>query len=304
MLYVQRAGRKVFAMDYNFYLNRYDSSDQSKYSYHITIGGITGIAYFQEPWSLLWCTRADGTLLSYTFNREDQVTAWARHNLGGNGVVESIAVIPAPDGLRDELWMIVNRTIGGVTTRYIEYMAKPFEGPQGGNPGDAQSSAWYLDCAAQVVSPPIRGATTTTVVLPTNPATGQAYLAGLTVGIFADGGKQPQQIVPPSGQLTNSGAFTTVTVGLPYQGNLVPVRPEGGADTGTAQGKLKQGANLVLRLMDAQGGQVGQLTNTPAGVYVDPLGATTIAQNTAPAGLPRKRRAARLHPLQRDHHCT
>src|SRR5262249_37196318 len=32
VLYVQRAGRKVFAMDYNFYLNRYDSTDQSKFA--------------------------------------------------------------------------------------------------------------------------------------------------------------------------------------------------------------------------------------------------------------------------------
>lgn len=284
VLYVQRSGRKVFAMDYNFYLNRYDSTDQTKYSYHITIGGITGVAYQQEPWSLLWATRADGTLLSYTFNREDQVTAWARHNLGGNGKVESIAVIPAPDGLRDELWMIVNRTINGVTCRYVEYMVKQYEGPQAGYAGDAQSSAWYLDSAVQSVSPPPGGATTTTVILPTNPATGLPYLVGMTVGIFADGGKQPQQIVPPSGQLTIAGAFTTVTVGLPYQGNLVPVRPEGGADTGTAQGKVKEGSILVLRLVDAQGGQVGQLTNTPAGLYQDPLGLTTIPQNTAPAG--------------------
>src|SRR6202000_2260320 len=42
VLYVQRAGRKVFAMDYNFYLNRYDSTDQSKFAYHISVGGITG----------------------------------------------------------------------------------------------------------------------------------------------------------------------------------------------------------------------------------------------------------------------
>jgi hypothetical protein len=277
VLYVQRAGRKLFASDYNFYLNRYDSTDQSKFSYHITIGGITSIAAQQEPWCVIWATRADGTLLSYTFNREDNVTAWARHNLGGNGLVESIAVIPAPDGLRDELWMIVNRTINGVTARYVEYMSKHYEGPQAGYAGDPQASAWYLDCAAQSVATPPAGATTTTVILPTNPATGQPYLAGMTVGIFADGGKQPQQVVPPSGSLTIQGAFTTVTVGLPYQGNLVPMRPEGGADSGTAQGKLKQGQTLVLRLIDAQGGVVGQLSNINATtqLYQDPLGLTT-----------------------------
>src|SRR5271170_4989865 len=176
VLYVQRAGRKVLAADYNLFLDRYDSTDQSKFSYHITIGGITSIAYQQEPFSILWATRADGTLLSYTFNREDNVTAWARHNLVGNGIVESISSIASPDGSRDELWMIVNRTINGVTCRYVEYMVKHFEGPQAGYPGDAQSSAWYLDCAEQSIAAPPTGATTTTVTLSTNPATCQPYL--------------------------------------------------------------------------------------------------------------------------------
>ena len=271
VIYVQRAGRKIFVMDYNFYLNRYDSTDQSKYSYHITIGGVVAIAYQQEPWSVLWAARADGTLLSYTYNREDQVTAWARHNLGGSGIVESIASIPSPDALRDELWLIVRRTINGATARYVEYMTKGFEGPQGGNVGDTQASAWYLDCAAQSVAAPPPGATSTTV-------TGLTYLTGQTVGILADGGVQPQQVVPGSGILTLGSAFTTVTVGLPYQGNLVPMRPEGGADVGTSQGKLKQGATLVLRLVDAAGGTVSQLSNQtrPANVYQDPLALTSI----------------------------
>lgn len=282
VLYAQRAGRKVFAMDYNFYLNRYDSTDQSKFAYHITIGGITGLAYMQEPWSILWATRADGTLLSYTFNREDNVTGWCRQNLGGHssfgpyGAVESICVIPAPDGLRDELWMIVNRTVNGQIVRTVEYMVKHYEGPQAGYAGDAQSSVWYLDCASQSVATPPAGATSTTV-------TGLQYLQGETVGILADGGKQPQQVVPASGTLTIAGAFTTVTVGLPYQGNIVPMRPEGGADVGTAQGKPKQGANLVVRLVDSLGGVVGQLSNINAQtqLYQDPLGIPVISlQNT------------------------
>jgi hypothetical protein len=270
VVYVQRAGRKIFAMDYNFYLNRYDSTDQSKFAYHITIGGLTSIAFMQEPWSILWGTRADGTLLSYTFNREDNVTAWNRQNLGGvsafggYGAVESLAVIPAPDGLRDELWMIVNRIVNGQTVRTVEYMVKHYEGPQAGYPGDTQSSCWYLDCAASVTQ-----SGTTQISIP--------WLVGQTIGILADGGVQPQQVVPANGIVTLAGTFTTVTAGLPYQGNLVPMRPEGGADVGTAQGKLKQGANLVIRLVDSAGGIIGQLSNQNATtqLYQDPLGLPT-----------------------------
>lgn len=268
VLYVQRAGRKVFAMDYNFYLNRYDSTDQSKFAYHITAGGLTSIAYMQEPWSVLWATRADGTLLSYTFNREDNVTAWCRHTIGGGGIVESVAVIPAPDSLRDELWLIIRRVINGQTVRSVEYMTKGFEGPRAGQMGDAQASAWYVDCGGSITQ-----AGTTQVSAP--------WLIGATVSILADGGVQPQQVVPPSGIIplqAPAGGFTTVTVGLPYQGNLVPMRPEGGADVGTAQGKKKQGANLVLRLIDSSGGTVGQLSNINPTTqqYQDPLGVTSL----------------------------
>lgn len=268
VLYVQRSGRRVFAMDFNFYLNRYDSTDQTKYSHHITTGGITAVAYQQEPWSVLWGVRADGTLLSYTYNREDNVTGWTRHNLGGNGIVESIACIPAPDGLRDELWMIVRRTINGATVRSVEYLTKPYEGPRAGYAGDAQSSCWYLDAAAQLNQVPAPGATTTTI-------TGLQYLQGETVGILADGGVQARQVVPASGTITITGAYSVVTVGLPYQCNIVPMRPEGGADFGTAQAKQKTGKIGHIRLVDSGGGIIGQLTSSP-----NPLGLTNITLPT------------------------
>jgi len=352
VLYVQRAGRKVFAMDYNFYLNRYDSTDQSKFAYHITIGGLTSIAFQQEPWSVLWGTRADGTLLSYTFNREDNVTAWNRHNLGNAGIVESISVNPAPDGLRDEIWMIVNRTVNGTVIRTVEYMVKHYEGPQAGYAGDAQSSCWYVDCGVQFLNTPtasitnvqvffalhngqmnlfasntavagqsitvsgvnytgtfnpngnwvVASATSSEIIVSTpgslggsfaylsggtvtvsTPSTGTTTIAGLpavmynqTVAILADGGVQPQMIVSATGSITIPGTFNLVTIGFPYQGNIVPMRPEGGADIGTAQGKKKQGTNLVLRLVDSGGGQVGQLSNQNAitQLYQDPLGLT------------------------------
>jgi hypothetical protein len=355
VLYVQRAGRKVFAMDYNFYLNRYDSTDQSKFAYHITIGGITSIAFQQEPWSILWGTRADGTLLSYTFNREDNVTAWNRHNMGNAGIVESISVTPAPDGLRDEVWMIVNRTVNGQVIRTVEYMVKHYEGPQAGYAGDSQSSCWYVDCGVQYVAPATSNitnvtalfghqTTTITVTVPNTAVAGQAitiagvvssgtlnvngnftvasasatqiiislsgfgggsfaYLSGgtvnvsspssgttsisglpavmynQTVNILADGGVQPQQVVSNTGTLTLQGTYNTAIIGFPYQGNLVPMRYEGGADIGTSQGKKKQGTNLVLRLVDFGGGQVGQLSNQNATtqLYQNPLGLTSQA---------------------------
>jgi hypothetical protein len=350
ILYTQRAGRKVLAADYNFYLNRYDSTDQSKYSYHITISGITGTAMQQEPWSILWAHRTDGTLLSYTFNREDAVTAWTRHNMGNGGLVESLCCIPAPDGARDEIWMIVNRTINGVIVRTVEYMAKHYEGPQAGNAGDAQASAWYVDCGVLFTQPGTTGITnvtsggsqfvpySTTYTYPNTFTPGQlvtvtgvnytgpfnpnvtavailkctsttftisggsrslTYISGgsvqvaggnsgtttitglppvlwnQTVAMLADGGVQPRQVVSGTGTVTLQGSFSNVIIGFPYQGNLVPMRPEGGADAGTAQGKRKKGSLTVLRVVDTGGGQYGMIT-----VQQNPQGQTTATAPT------------------------
>ncbi len=351
VLYWQRAGRKLEAMDYTLWLNRYDSTDQQKFAFHITYGGIVGHAFQAEPWSVIWAWRADGTLLSYTYNREDQVQAWCRHNMGAGGIVESMCVIPAPDGTRDEYWAVVNRTVNGAVIRTVEYSAKQFEGPRGGSPGDAQPSAVYLDCAVQVSQLPsvaitnvtsfwngVRGTGSTTYTAANNFSVGQLVyvqgiqysgtfnpnvqgvaitaanassftiaqnvgngtfsyqsggLAGLgsnittqtlsglppvmwnqTVGIFADGGAQPQQVVSATGTLTLSRSFGLVTVGFPYQGNIVPNRFEGGADVGTAQGKKKNGTAMAIRLIDSMGGALGQLSNTnlTTGAYQDPGG--------------------------------
>jgi hypothetical protein len=309
----------------------------------------------QEPWSLCVAARADGTWLTYTFNREDNVTAWARHNMGNSGLVESLAVIPAPDALRDEVWFIVNRTVNGQIIRTVEYLVKQFEGPQAGQMGDAPSSAWYVDCGVQYQAPPTCTLTGVSIAFGTfyatatyfgantfsagqtvlvsgiaytgdtnpngvwvlssatpgsfvvrmynvvgfshsfaytsrgtaaaNNATGSTTVNGLpavmwnqTVSVLADGGVQPQQVVSSSGSITLPGTFNLVTVGFPYQGNLVPMRPEGGADVGTAQGKLKDGNQTVIRLVDSGGLQMGFLSNqnVQTQIYQDPLGLTTI----------------------------
>src|SRR5690606_34482023 len=75
-------------------------------------------AYQEEPNSVVWMVRSDGTLLGLTYLREHDVVAWHRHDT--DGLVESVAVIP--EGNEDALYMIVKRTIDGATVRYLERM--------------------------------------------------------------------------------------------------------------------------------------------------------------------------------------
>ncbi len=75
---------------------------------------VVQMAYAQEPYSLVWVVLNDGTLLSCTYMKEQEVLAWTPHET--DGLVESVATIPG-DGY-DEVWLIVNRN----GQRYVEVM--------------------------------------------------------------------------------------------------------------------------------------------------------------------------------------
>jgi len=118
ILYVERGGERIREFAYNLERDRFIAPDMTVLAEHITGTGITQIAYQTRPDSIVWCIRDDGVLLSLTYNREQDVIAWARHTTEGS--FESVGVIPGDD--EDEVWLIVNRTINGSTVRYIEQM--------------------------------------------------------------------------------------------------------------------------------------------------------------------------------------
>lgn len=240
-LFVQRAGRKIREMAYTWQSDGFLAPDMTLLSEHITVGGITQMAYQQEPQSTVWMTRGDGALIGFVYNREQGVLGWSRHFLGGYSdagqtvpaKVMSVACIPDPTGTRDELWAIVQRYINGATVQSIEYMTKIWEH------SDAQASAFCVDMGLTY-----SGAPTTSV-------SGLGYLQGQTVAIWADGGIQPSQVVPPSGIIALSNSASTITIGLPYNSDGKIMRPEAGAADGTSQGKTRRENKVGMRLMDA-----------------------------------------------------
>lgn len=119
-LFLQRHARRLREYTYNFTTDAYDAPDMTILAEHISLGGFTQMDYQQELDSIVWCVRADGTLCGLTYERPQDVVAW--HRQVTNGRFESVAVIPNPNADEDQVWVIVNRTIGGVTKRYVEYL--------------------------------------------------------------------------------------------------------------------------------------------------------------------------------------
>ena len=94
---------------------------------------------------------------------------------GGNAVVESVVTIPGANGSgqfqdstgRDEVLIIVKRTINGTTKRFIEFLEKDYETE------DAQEDAYYVDSMITLDSPvTITGATAASPVVITAPTHG------------------------------------------------------------------------------------------------------------------------------------
>jgi hypothetical protein len=125
-LFLQRAKRKIRELAYNFDVDGYVAPDMTILAEHITETGINEMSYQQEPNQLIWCVRQDGRLVCLTYQREQQVVAWHKHIFGGAfgtgiAVCESIATIPTNDK-EYQTWVVVKRTINGVTRRYVEYL--------------------------------------------------------------------------------------------------------------------------------------------------------------------------------------
>jgi len=187
VIFLQRAKRRLYEFSQDFTTSGYKATDLTQLAYHITRvteagveDGIVEMAYAKEPQSVIWAVRQDGKLLSLTYEREENVIAWARHIPGGsfNGgdaVIESVATIPGQNGSgqtqdstsRTELWAIVKRTINGATVRYIEFLEREYE------TGQPQEDAYYTDSLITADTPTtISGATQANPVVITDTAHG------------------------------------------------------------------------------------------------------------------------------------
>jgi hypothetical protein len=224
-LFVQRALRKIREYVYSFDKDSYVAPDMTMLSEHITQAGITNMSYQQSPDQIMWVPDAAGILLGLTYEREEDVVGWHRHDIGG--LIESITTIPHWDGDQDSTWLIVNRTINGNTVRYVEYIEKEFN----------DNYSFYVDSGLTYDGAPA------TII------SGLDHLEGEEIAILADGSVHPNMIVV-AGEVTLQKSASIVVLGLPYVSTLKTMPIEAGAADGVAQGKKMRVTNIVMRLFE------------------------------------------------------
>ena len=242
-LFLQRAKRKIRELAYNFDVDGYIAPDMTILAEHISEGGLTQMAYQQEPNQVIYAVRGDGELIGLTYQREQQVTAWHRHIFGGafgsgKAVCESVAVIPTDD-TEYEVYVIVKRTINGATRRFVEYINN-FDFTETDN-----TTFNFLDSALAY-----SGSAVTTI-------SGLDHLEGQTVSILANGATHPDKTVS-NGSITLDRSSTNVKVGLSYSSILQTMRLDAGSQNGTSQGKTKRIYEITIRLYESVGVEVGE----------------------------------------------
>ena len=171
--FLQRSKQKLRQFRFDFAQDNFVPDDISIQAEHVLRDGATHLAYQQEPDSILWSPRDDGTLVGFTIENQQSVIGAHRHILGGSyamtaagtAQVRSHTVIPNPAGTADQLWMVVRRTIDGATKQYVEFMEdtfKPDLGPASSvdDRQNALKDAWFIDSGLELNNPvTITGAT-------------------------------------------------------------------------------------------------------------------------------------------------
>ena len=114
-LFLQRAKRKIRELAYNFDVDGYIAPDMTILAEHITEGGVSQIAYQQEPNQIIYAVRGDGELIGLTYQREQQVTAWHRQVFGGKFNQATITVTDFAN-ITNNTKVVLTKSDGSSTT--------------------------------------------------------------------------------------------------------------------------------------------------------------------------------------------
>ena len=123
VLVLDRWGKRIHELAYDYDTDSWKIPDMSVLSEHLTKDSpIVKIAWQQSPANILWCIKENGEILSFTYQRANQVTAWARHETP-KGLFKDVEVVTGSCG--DEIWFIIERTINDETKKFVEFMQMP-----------------------------------------------------------------------------------------------------------------------------------------------------------------------------------
>ncbi len=232
MIYVQRHGRTVRDLQYNFGTDSYDGMDLTILAKHITQDKtIVDSAYRQEPDYMMFYVLSDGTCACLTYVKEQQVYAWCRMVTKGTiYAVETVA-----NSYYDEVYFVVYRENGWYLEKLSNY-------PHYEYPHDYI----MMDCAVhgEDITPAIDEVTV-------------PIYANQELEVLADGRRIQGIKADENGKFTLDVPASNLCMGLKYTSIWELPNIELQLQDGTLQGRRKKVSEVILRLDNSLGGRVG-----------------------------------------------
>lgn len=142
VIYLQALGSIFRDTAYNIYAGVYTGTDITYLSSHLFTGyQMRESAWCEEPFKVIWVTRADGLLLSFTFFKEQDVMAWARHDT--QGFTWSVTSVIEPPV--DALYLATQRTLNSRGSYMIER--------QDNRTWNGVETVWCVDAGLSLTQP-------------------------------------------------------------------------------------------------------------------------------------------------------
>lgn len=214
-LFIQKHGRKVNQFIFDFNADSYDAIDLSVLAPHLTENNsIVSWAYQQEPYGIVWCVLDNGEMIAITFKREHKVAGWHVHDTQG----KFLEVCCVPGNREDDVWAIVERTVGVTKKWYLEKKSPEFKSNSVLDCVFLDSCGIYEGIAADIISV-------------------GSHLEGMEVEILADGGVVVNKTVI-EGIIRLDTPASKVVYGLPYVSDVEPTLLDLVMDNGTSLGRM------------------------------------------------------------------
>lgn len=206
ILYVQARGTILRDLQFDQQVEGLAGRDLTIFSTHLfERKTITVLDFQQVPHSIVWCVRSDGQLLGLTYIPEQEIWGWHRHDT--DGLFEDLCVVPELE--EEVLYVLVSRTIGGATKRYIERLER-----RDLLEGYYNATSFFVDSGLSYSG------------LPATYFTGLEHLNGKVVAVVADGAVifngDPASTIAPiytvsNGAIVIPAAASNVHIGLPIR---------------------------------------------------------------------------------------
>lgn len=232
---VEEGGQAVRTIGYSIEADGYRGSDVTVFAPHLFAGKeVVAWGWARRPHGLIVCALSDGTLACLTWMREQEVWGWTRCET--DGLVKDVCVVAEPT--EDAVYVIVDRTIGGVARRFVERLA-----PRWGDAAELADGCW-LDAAVKY-----EGA-------PASVIGGLDHLEGRSVDALADG-MVVSDLTVTGGKIRLPGQAAKVWVGLRYRSLIETLPQPAQTERGSSVGRRQSVGAAVLRLIRTLGVKVG-----------------------------------------------